>query len=204
VRPVVTSSKPASYLDVFRAADQSSAAVLGANTALGVSRFDQLVAATEELIDQNERVRANFALFEATLRQDLANRIPINGCRFAVSGICSPPPLFEDFGALTPILQDLSDVSKTLLISASIVYNILTCDGQNLLHHRQNEGCGIIGPRSISQAKNFAGLSFRVYQFNKCAHALFLGSICFTTACDCRMRGHVRLRREGSVPHIAA
>jgi hypothetical protein len=65
-------SKPASYLDVFRAADQSSGAALWANTALGVSRFDQLVAATEELIHQNERVRANFALFEATLRQDLA------------------------------------------------------------------------------------------------------------------------------------
>jgi hypothetical protein len=70
---------------------RSSAAALRANTALGVSRFDQLVAATEEPIHHNERVRANFALFEATLRQDLANLIPINGCRFAVvSGICSP------------------------------------------------------------------------------------------------------------------
>jgi hypothetical protein len=56
--------------------------------------------------------------------------------------------LSEDFGTLTPILQDLSDVSKTLLISARILYNVLTRDGQNLLHfvrhigwhHRQNEG----------------------------------------------------------------
>ena len=65
---------------------RSSAAVLGTNTALGVSRFDQLVAATEEVIHQNERVRANFALFEATLQQDLANLIPHKW--LPIRGVC--------------------------------------------------------------------------------------------------------------------
>jgi hypothetical protein len=120
--------------------------------------------------------------------------------------------LFEDFGTLTPILQDLSDVSKTLLIFASIVYNILTRDGQNLLHFVRHIGRGItVRTKGAGSSALVPYLRRRIPlgSASECinstnAHALFLGSICFTTACDCRIRGHVRLRREGSVPHIAA
>jgi hypothetical protein len=38
------------------------------------SRFDQLVTATEELVHENERVRAKFKAFEAALREYLENQ----------------------------------------------------------------------------------------------------------------------------------
>jgi hypothetical protein len=38
------------------------------------SCFDQLVTATEELVHENERVRAKFRAFEAALREYLENQ----------------------------------------------------------------------------------------------------------------------------------
>ena len=38
------------------------------------SRFDQLVAATEELIHENERVRTKFTAFEAALQDVVDNQ----------------------------------------------------------------------------------------------------------------------------------
>jgi hypothetical protein len=38
------------------------------------SRFDQLVAATEELIHENKRVRTKFAAFEAALQDVVDNQ----------------------------------------------------------------------------------------------------------------------------------
>ena len=38
------------------------------------SRFDQLVAATEELIHENERVRTKFTAFEAALQEVVENQ----------------------------------------------------------------------------------------------------------------------------------
>ena len=51
------------------------------------SRFDQLVTATEELVHENERVRAKFKAFEAVLREYLENQR--NCC--ALRSLAHPP-----------------------------------------------------------------------------------------------------------------
>ena len=40
------------------------------------SRFDQLVAATEELIHENERMRTKYTAFEAALQEVVDNQRP--------------------------------------------------------------------------------------------------------------------------------
>jgi hypothetical protein len=51
------------------------------------SRFDQLVAATEELIHENERMRTKYTAFEAALQEVVDNQRPYGALRKATSEV---------------------------------------------------------------------------------------------------------------------
>jgi hypothetical protein len=59
------------------------------------SRFDQLVTATEELVHENERVRAKFKAFEAALREYLKNQRNCCALRSLAGGLKDPASTHE-------------------------------------------------------------------------------------------------------------